>query len=80
MRQIPTLRRTFSDFQWIFTCPHTIDRSGLMITASWGVAENYFWTEQDIWTNLKFDSTSNGKLENLEYKDHRAFHNLSNKC
>jgi hypothetical protein len=51
-----------------------------MITASWGVAENYFWTEQDIWTNLKFDSTSNGKLENLEYKDHRAFHNLSNKC
>jgi hypothetical protein len=27
------------------------------------VAEIYFWTEQDIWTNSEFESTFNGKLE-----------------
>jgi hypothetical protein len=34
-----------------------------MISASWGVAEIYFWTEQDTWTNLEFEPTSNVKLE-----------------
>jgi hypothetical protein len=28
-----------------------------------GVAEIYFWTEQDIWTNSEFESTFNEKLE-----------------
>jgi hypothetical protein len=28
-----------------------------------GVAEIYFWTEQDTWTNLEFEPTSNGKME-----------------
>jgi hypothetical protein len=28
-----------------------------------GAAEIYFWIEQDNWTNLEFEQTSNGKLE-----------------
>jgi hypothetical protein len=40
--------------------------------------KSQLWTEQDTWTSLGFQPTSNEKMEELEYRDHRAFHNLSN--
>jgi hypothetical protein len=36
--------------------------SGVMISITWGVAEIQFWTDRDIWINLGFELTSNGKL------------------
>jgi hypothetical protein len=35
MHRIPTLRKTFSGFQWIFIRPHTIDGLGVMGSESW---------------------------------------------
>jgi hypothetical protein len=39
------------------------DGSGVMISAVGGAAEIYFWPEKDTRTNLEFEPTSNGKLE-----------------
>jgi hypothetical protein len=37
-----------------------------MITATWGVLlKIHFWTDQSTWTNLDFELTSKGNLEEL---------------
>jgi hypothetical protein len=56
--------------------------SGVMISASWGgggvMLKFSSGQNQDTWTILDFKPTSNGKLENLEYKGHIECYNLSN--
>jgi hypothetical protein len=36
-----------------------------MLSAIKGAARIHFWIEQDTWMNLEFQSTFNGKLEEL---------------
>jgi hypothetical protein len=49
-------------FQRVLTHPRSLNGPGVVISDSWGT-EIHFWTEEDNWTNLEFEPTSNGKLE-----------------
>jgi hypothetical protein len=51
-------------FQKVQTHPHMTNGSGVMISASWGAAENSCFLDRSaIWMNLNFTPIFMGKLE-----------------
>jgi hypothetical protein len=67
---VPTDIYTPSSDQWFKSDDH-YNSGGVLLKI-------HFWTDQTTWTIRTLSSLPMENWQNLEYKDYRALHNLSN--